>query len=152
VEHKRTAGRVVADVSSRERKAKVATKKDDKGNKKEAREKESTLFTTPDDGEDFEHEVTTELHYITIQPGRSITGDFVELRPMQNRIENKEELRPVLLVQGQSVILPAHTQLVTAFGKIKTGATVKVACVERVAITGGRTAWNYRISTMALPF
>lgn len=132
-----------AEKLAREAKAEAKREREE-----EQRATQDRLLTT-DDGADVEggQQVSTAFTYVNLPVGKSITGVYVELKSFRNRFDaDHPQQRPVLLVKGETVILPGHSQLVAAFQKIRVGATVKVACTERVAVGMEQEAYRYRVS------
>ena len=116
-----------------------------------AADENANRFLIVDDGSDLEKVISTGRNYVTIPVGHAIAGTFLEM--LQDKdLQGNPRKRPVLEVFGETVVLPGHTQLEIAFSKIPVGTGVKVACVEKVQLAGGKTAWNYRVSVQQLPF
>ena len=129
----------------------TSRKDSDTHNKRREREVENARFLEEDDGEALEHEISTSVNYLTVPVGKRVTGVFVEFRPDVDPKGNPTE-RPVLLVNGETCVLPGHFQLVAALKKVSPGQTVRVSCLEKVTLPNGKSAWNYSVSTGDLPF
>lgn len=125
-------------------------REEQKREREEAQRELQARILTEDDGENVGDEVSTVFSYLDIPVGRAVTGVFVELKPMRNRFDEKHpQLRPVLLVGNETVVLRSHAQLVSAFQKIAIGSTVRVACTERVQVEGqDQDAYRYRVSAV----